>query len=211
MSQVFKRFKHWFVNVYWYHYKWTLFVAIIAVLGFKMFQSDLLNAVDFDYEMIVTSRVMLVQEQFDEVTQLMEDTVGDVNGDGESYSYINLLNFTGGEMGQANTIKFNALVIDQSITLYILDEETADTYMVEGLFEPLSTFGFTGTDGDEYFIVAQDIPLFERAGLKTVSQMQDTNYYICFRAMTESASKDPDIMASYGRSAEILRAILSAQ
>jgi hypothetical protein len=34
--------------------------------------SDLLNTVSFDYEIMMTSRVMLVDEQMDEINTLME-------------------------------------------------------------------------------------------------------------------------------------------
>ncbi len=38
----------------------------------SFFVSDLLNTVSFDYEIMMTSRVMLVDEQMDEINTLME-------------------------------------------------------------------------------------------------------------------------------------------
>jgi len=208
MNEGFARFRHWFVNVYWYHYKWTTFIVIAVVLLIAVFASDMLSTVDFDYEMIITSQVMLVDEQMSEFTELMDGVVGDVNGDGKTYCYANLLNLTGGEMEQAALIKFNAMVIDQSVTLFILDEEMAENYRTEGLFEPLSTFGLQGTDGSEYFIEAQDLPIFQRAGLDRISRMQESKFYICFRVMAEGSEDDPEVMASYDRSVDIAKAVI---
>ncbi len=202
-----KNFKHWFQNVFWYHYKWHVVIGGIALFMAIAFIHDVATNTQPDFQVIIASTNPIADDQMSEINQTLQDAVGDVNGDGKSYSYVVPISLNeSDQMGYASTMKLSTLLSDDSIVLYVMDKVTADDYRPKGLFEPLENLGLTGTDGDEYYIRVDSLPVFERAGLKTISQEKNTSYLACFRRAADI--NDPKTQKSYAAAGKALAALI---
>lgn len=201
------KFRHWFQNVFWYHYKWHVLIGGLALFLAIAFLHDVLTNVEPDFQLIIASENALADEQMSEINQTVQAAAGDLNGDGKTLSYAVVINLDeSSQMGYASTMKLSTLLSDDSIVLYIMDQATADNYRPKGLFEPLENLGLTGTDGDEYYIRVDALPVFSRAGFSAVSDEMDTSYYACLRRVADIS--DPKTQKSYAAAKKALSALM---
>lgn len=211
MKKAFGKVKYWFVNVFWYHYKWVPLVVLVIIGIIFVLTSDLFKGMDPDYEVVLTSCLYVTDEQMLEVTNTMSELVGDRNEDGYEYSPIVVMNMTGGELEQNNTIKLAAYMAAGDVVLYLMDEVTVDNYLAQDLFEPVSTFGFEADEEDPCLIRIDQYPVFDRAGLATFAERLDTRYYACFLKITDEMRSDPEIMERYDTGVEILQSLMEME
>lgn len=211
MREKLAKFKYWFVNVFWYHYKWYPIIALAVIAILYALLSDTFKGVSADYQVLLTSRYYVAEEQVSEIQEVMGQVVGDRNGDGRTYVPFIIMNLTSGEVEYNNRMKLTANMATDDAVLYIFDENTADNFLEDGLFEPLENLGFTGTDGSPYLLRVDQLPLFDRAGFSMFADRFDMKYYACFKKMPENIQENPELQEKYDLGKQVLTALLEAK
>lgn len=203
------KFRHWFTNVYWYHYKWHTIAAAIAIFFVILFIHDIVTRVDPDFQMIIVSKEYVSNDQLAEITEIAQNAAGDVNGDSREYVCLNPISLAEGQMQYANTMKLAALLSDGSIVVYVMDADTVEIYKNQDLFEPLESLGLTGTDGDKYLVEVDGLPVFKRCF--EAYGAAGTKYYAGFRYIPDDKRGDPETQARYQAAEKVMKALEDAK
>ncbi len=210
MKEKWAKIKYWFVNVFWYHYKWVpVIVLLIAGIIFVL-TSSLFKGMTADYEVVLTSRYYITDEQVGEITDAMSALVGDRNEDGYEYTPLVVMNLSSG-LEDNTRMKLTGYLSSGDAVLYLMDEITVDNYLNEDLFEPLSTFGIESSEESPYLLRIDQAPVFDRAGLALLAERTEMNYYACFLKLTEEAKADPEVMEKYDTGVEILNMLMEME
>ena len=68
-------FQHWFVNVFWYHYKWPLLIGVV-VLGIIVFITvDSLRKERYDTTVVIATDYFVDEEQLDALDEVLKPVV----------------------------------------------------------------------------------------------------------------------------------------
>lgn len=202
----FARFKHWFVNVFWYHYKWatlgTVFgiVLLISVLVSIFGQRD----PDFGYMMVDSG--VFAEDATTDMNALLIEHLGDVNGDGVPYFDGQVYDFRtdsslGAEYVIANTTRFAGALSSHTMSLVFFAEGSLDQFADTISFLNLEEYGIhTGTD-DPYSIDVTKYPAIQSAGFG------NSRVYAAVFAMMKNKDDPTELYEHQTLGLEVLRLI----
>ena len=185
-----ERFRFWFSNVFWYHYKWRLIIgaAVLATVGF--FVRDMLVQTTPDFQFVVASDSFVSNDSISELTGIASDVFSGF-GSGASADCLGhgLHTSVEGQFGMAALTRLATLIVDDSISFYIFD-----AYLLEAFFDEPSVFydleglGFNVVPGKPWLADVSGSPLLDRIGLSGV-----TSYAVIQRPHNEqTVSRAPD-------------------
>ncbi len=162
-----KTFKHWFVNSFWYHYKWHVAVVLLVALTVVFVVNEISGRVRYDLSYVVAVEARAYEPQAAEISEIAGETVGDQNGDGQIYVYGAVLSLDdSNEEGVYNNQRLATIFVDDAYLLYFIDELTAERIgQWEEFFRPWSDFGIETGSEDPYLLRVDTWPVFQRAGL----------------------------------------------
>lgn len=161
-------FKHWFVNYYWYNYKWVTLVVIAVLTVIAVMVSDALKQVRYDASVVfISSETAITQEQVDALNDIFASAIGDVNGDGKVLINYVILNTGDEQLGPTNQQKIYLCLSDSEYSLYFIDAQHAATFCAPEMeyFEVLSDYGIESDEDNPYRKSMADVPAMQRAGL----------------------------------------------
>lgn len=121
-------FQHWFVNVFWYHYRWPLLVCVV-ILGIIAFITfDSLRKERYDTTVVIATDYYVDDTQLDALDEVLNPVVEDLDGNGEvNIQYIVL--FVGDtEVGRQNQERMYLYMSEEEIAFYLMSENISDGY-----------------------------------------------------------------------------------
>jgi|GEM_PF-966663 len=222
-------FSYWLKNVFVPHYlKYTIVGVVIVGIVF-LASYDWLMKKKPDFTLTVASIGILREEDMTELKALIEDEVGDANGDGEV-----LVNFeiyiptisglqddsqlgdgaTGTNVignGPEGDLEMGAQILrafDTSFMaetgniLYLYDDQLINRYPPD-YYEKLADFGIESEN--PVFYKVNDIPVFDRIFVV------DTGYFLCLKGWSESKQNDKEFIENYNLAARVFERILNAE
>lgn len=121
-------FKHWFVNVFWYHYRWPLLIAV-AILGTVIFITvDSLKKERFDTTVVIATDYYVDAESLDALDEVLKPVVPDLDGNGQvNINYV-VLYVGNTELGRQNQERMNLYLSQEDVALYLISEDMSDGY-----------------------------------------------------------------------------------
>ena len=127
------KFKYWFTQVFWYHYKWHTLASIIAlILAISLF-STILSKDKPDYEMTFVAPYTVLEEDLSAIKVLLREQLRDINENGKFDYLINVIvlnDDSDNENYMATALqKLNVLFATEENKLFIMDGKTADRYL----------------------------------------------------------------------------------
>ena len=130
---MFARFKHWFVNVFWYHYRWHTigFIAAALMIGSLIYSFAVSKERDVPYMMLSAGmREAAVTASLDE---FLSETFGDVNGDGTvfnkgDYIDLNMSDTADPQVVMASQTRLYGTLMGRECALLIYTEGVLDLY-----------------------------------------------------------------------------------
>ena len=145
-------FQHWFVNVFWYHYKWPVLVSI-AVVGIIAFITvDSLRKERYDTTVVIATEYSVDEEDLDALDAVLKPVVGDLDGNGRVNIYYALLYLGNSELGRQNEERMYLYMVDETVALYLMSGEVSDAYTnptLEYFMDPVSNYDLEPDDGNE--------------------------------------------------------------
>lgn len=122
-------FKHWFVNVFWFHYRWPLLVGcvILGIVGFITWDS--LRQTRYDTTVVIAADYYVDPEALDALDEVLKPVVGDLDGNGRvNISYQVLYVNDNTEVGRQNEERMYLYTTQEEIGLYLMSENISDAY-----------------------------------------------------------------------------------
>jgi hypothetical protein len=201
---LYARFKYWFVNIYWYHYKLHTFVAafILAVVAITVYSA--LTGSRPDFVFIVASEYPVYEEQGRELAGFWAE-----NADGVTeLSYSVLFMSDNSEYAMTNWQLLTIALISEDHSLFIIGESLLPLmtdYRDE--FYTFDELGLSPRDGPEpAFIPLEGAPLMDTLGFG-----HEPMYGLVKRPpYGRGGSVKPEDSARSALSAACLRALLGA-
>ena len=159
-----------------------------------------------DFTVVIGGIDILREEDMKEIKAVIEDEVGDANGDGTVYVNFNIYTATldkADEYGQQNLEALDlSLLADSDRIFYILDEELVPRYEPE-YFEKLADHGISA-EGDPFYRI-NDLPVFKRMFVV------DTDYFMCLKGMRTSERDNPSYIEKYDLAVRVMKRLIEEE
>ena len=120
-------FQHWFVNVFWYHYRWPLLVGVV-VLGIIAFITvDSLRRERYDTTVVIATDYFVDDTALDALDDVLRPVVGDLDGNGRvSINYVVLYVNGTTEVGRQNQERMYLYLTQEDVALYLMSQDISD-------------------------------------------------------------------------------------
>ncbi len=188
-----ERFKHWFTNSYWYHYKVHTIVGILAVIILVFMINDFANRREADYSYVIATNLPVTTESVAEITNLFAEVGSDTNADGVADYYCDALYMDpNSEMGMVNIQKFTVCFLEDLKSLYLFDDYMGAQFEEGEGFINLQELGFKTKENAPWIAVLENLPILIRAGLNVSVDFEEKRVmYACIRA-TNNEDNQPN-------------------
>lgn len=137
-------FKHWFVNVFWFHYKWPVLVGFI-ILGVVAFITvDSLRQVRYDTTVVIATDYFVDDSELDALDEVLKPVVGDLDGNGQVNIAYAVLFVGDTEVGRQNEERMLLYTTQEDVGLYLMSESISDAYtnpLLDYFTDPVSEYG----------------------------------------------------------------------
>ena len=121
-------FQHWFVNVFWFHYKWPLLVAV-AVVGIIAFITvDSLHRERYDTTVVIATEYSVDPEMLAALDDVLRPVVPDVDGNGRVRIDYAILYLGNTELGRENQQRMYLYMAQNDVALYLMSRGISDAY-----------------------------------------------------------------------------------
>jgi hypothetical protein len=122
-------FRHWFVNVFWFHYRWPLLIGVV-VLGIIVFITiDSLRKERYDATVVIATDYYVDEEALDSLDAVLKPVVKDVDGNGKvSIEYVVLYVNGDTEIGRQNQERMYLYMTQDDVSLYLMSDEISSAY-----------------------------------------------------------------------------------
>ena len=174
-------FKHWFVNVFWYHYKWPVLAALV-VLGVVAFITfDSLRQVRYDVTVVIATDYSVQEEDLQALDEVLKPVVPDLDGNGKVNICYALLYLGNTELGRQNEERMYLYMTQEDVGLYLMSENVSDAFtnpMLEYFTDQVADYGLEPDPANE---VRADL-----TGNKTLAACGMENIYLSLMAHTDA-------------------------
>jgi hypothetical protein len=122
-------FRHWFVNVFWFHYRWPLLIGVV-ILGIVVFITiDSLRKERYDATVVIATDYYVDEEALDSLDAVLKPVVKDVDGNGKvSIDYVVLYVSGNTEIGRQNQERMYLYMSQDDVSLYLMSDEISSAY-----------------------------------------------------------------------------------
>ncbi len=137
-------FQHWFVNVFWYHYKWPLLVSVVIVGIIAFITIDSLLQTRYDTTVVIATDYYVDAEALSALDDVLEPVVEDVDGNGQVNIYYAILFVGDTEVGRQNQERMYLYMTQEDVGLYLMSENISDAYtnpQLEYFTDPVEQYG----------------------------------------------------------------------
>lgn len=164
-------FQHWFVNVFWYHYKWPLLIGVV-VLGIIVFITvDSLRKERYDTTVVIATDYYVDETQLDALDQVLKPVVGDIDGNGKVNICYAVLYVGNTEVGRENQERMYLYMSQQDVGLYLMSENVSDAYTnpeLEYFTDSLSDMGLPCDADDPVRLNLKDNSVLAECGMENM-------------------------------------------
>ena len=164
-------FQHWFVNVFWYHYKWPLLIGVV-VLGIIVFITvDSLRKERYDTTVVIATDYYVDETQLDALDQVLKPVVGDIDGNGKVNICYAVLYVGNIEVGRENQERMYLYMSQQDVGLYLMSENVSDAYTnpeLEYFTDSLSDMGLPCDADDPVRLSLKDNSVLAECGMENM-------------------------------------------
>lgn len=162
-------FQHWFVNVFWYHYKWPLLIGVV-VLGIIVFITvDSLRKERYDTTVVIATDYYVDETQLDALDQVLKPVVGDIDGNGKVNICYAVLYVGNTEVGRENQERMYLYMSQQDVGLYLMSENVSDAYTnpeLEYFTDSLADLGLPADEDNPVRLSLKDNSVLAACGME---------------------------------------------
>lgn len=164
-------FKHWFVNVFWFHYRWPLLVGIV-ILGIVVFITvDSLRQTRYDTTVVIATDYFVDEEELAALDEVLKPVVEDLDGNGQVNIYYAILFVGDTELGRQNQERMYLYMTQEDVALYLMSENISDAYTnpkLEYFTDPVDQYGLEPDPNNEVRTSLVDNQTLKDCGLENI-------------------------------------------
>lgn len=164
-------FKHWFVNVFWFHYRWPLLVGIV-ILGIVVFITvDSLRQTRYDTTVVIATDYFVDEEELAALDEVLKPVVEDLDGNGQVNIYYAILFVGDTELGRQNQERMYLYMTQEDVALYLMSENISDAYTnpkLEYFTDPVEQYGLEPDPNNEVRTSLVDNQTLKDCGLENI-------------------------------------------
>lgn len=163
-------FKHWFVNVFWYHYRWPMLVAVV-ILGIIAFITvDSLRRERYDTTVVIAADYYVDESNLDALNQVLEPVVGDLDGNGQvNICYVVLYADSNNEVGRQNQERMYLYMTQEDVAMYLMSENISDGFtnpQLEYFVDEVAQYGLTPDPDNAVRVDLTDNTVLTQCGME---------------------------------------------
>lgn len=164
-------FQHWFVNVFWYHYRWPL-LACVVILGIVTFITvDALRRERYDTTVVIATDYFVDETELDALDDVLKPVVEDIDGNGKvNIRYVSL--FVGDtEVGRQNQERMMLYTSQEDVGLYLMSGDISAAYTnptLEYFTDELSQYDLPYDEANPVRVSLEGNPVLEQCGLRDI-------------------------------------------
>ncbi len=145
-------FRHWFVNVFWFHYKWPVLVVAV-ILGIVVFITvDALRQTRYDTTVVIATDYYVDDTALDALDAVLKPVVEDVDGNGVVNIDYAVLYVNGDtELGRQNQERMYLYMTQEDVSLYLMSGDISDAYtnpLLEYFTDEVAQYGLEPDEGN---------------------------------------------------------------
>jgi len=148
------RFKHWWINTFWYHYGKGAVICLCALALVIMMIRDMSNRIQPDFTYTVVADFHVNTERLQELTNFFTDVTPDINGDTLTLINASVITMTDHESLPHERFLLSFLTKDNF--LYIVDEPNIVGLIAAEAMEDLTPFEEHGYEVREGIVIRID-------------------------------------------------------
>lgn len=162
-------FQHWFVNVFWYHYRWPLLIAV-AVVGIVGFITvDSLRKERYDTTVVIATDYYVDDTQLQALDDVLKPVVEDVDGNGQvNIRYVVL--FVGDtELGRQNQERMYLYMTEEDVACYLMSGSISDAYttpQLEYFMDEVEQYGLPADPDNSVRVDLRGNPVLAECGME---------------------------------------------
>ena len=164
-------FQHWFVNVFWYHYKWPLLIGVVVLCIIVFITVDSLRKERYDTTVVIATDYYVDETQLDALDQVLKPVVGDIDGNGKVNICYAVLYVGNTEVGRENQERMYLYMSQQDVGLYLMSENVSDAYTnpeLEYFTDSLSDMGLPCDADDPVRLSLKDNSVLAECGMENM-------------------------------------------
>ena len=144
-------FKYWFVNVFWFHYKWPVLacVVILGIIAFITFDS--LRKERYDTTVVIATDYSVQEEDLAALNEVLKPVVPDLDGNGRVNICYAILYVGNTELGRANQERMYLYMTREDVGLYLMSGDVSEAYTdpeLEYFTDEVEKYGFEPDPGN---------------------------------------------------------------
>ncbi|MDR0248497.1 MAG: hypothetical protein LBI44_02380 [Oscillospiraceae bacterium] len=198
-----RSFGRWFVNTFWYHYKWHVLIGLLSAALVAWMLADILSKVPPDFTYAVVAESYANEETFRELTAVFAERHGDADGNGKERYFPQVIAFDETSPNNyVNAQRLQTFFFQPELLLYIFTSFDI-MYYEDGLFEDLAALGYAAPPDTPWAADVTLAPLLARAGLGEPC-------YLAIRALYGEDKTDEAKLRFHALSFDFLDMLLSA-
>lgn len=164
-------FKHWFVNVFWYHYRWPVLVAVV-VLGIVTFITiDALKKERYDTTVVIATDYYVDDTGLEALDEVLKPVVEDLDGNGQvNIDYV-VLYVGDTELGRQNQERMYLYMSQEDVALYLMSENMSDGYtnpQLEFFTDELGQYDLPYDEENPVRMSLADNPVLAQCGMEDI-------------------------------------------
>lgn len=165
-------FKHWFVNVFWYHYRWPVLVAVV-ILGIILFITvDSLRRERYDTTVVIATDYYVDESKLDALNEVLEPVVEDLDGNGQvNISYVVLYADPNNEVGRQNQERMYLYMTQEDVAMYLMSENISDGFtnpQLEYFVDEVAQYGLTPDPNNAVRVDLTDNTVLTECGMENM-------------------------------------------
>ncbi len=162
-------FKHWFVNVFWFHYRWPVLVGVV-VLGIVIFiVVDSLNRERYDTTVVIATDYYVDEEALEPLDAVLKPAVEDLDGNGQVNIQYIVLYVGDTELGRQNQERMYLYMSQEDVAFYLMCQSMSDGYtnpQLEYFTDELSQYGLPCDEDNQVRLSLEGNSVLEACGME---------------------------------------------
>lgn len=162
-------FKHWFVNVFWYHYRWPVLVGFV-VLGIVIFITvDALKRERYDTTVVIATDYYVEEEGLKPLDEVLKPVVEDLDGNGQVNIKYVVLYVGDTELGRQNQERMYLYMSEEDVAFYLMSENISDGYTnpdLEFFTDDLGNYDLPADENNPVRMSLVGHPVLEACGME---------------------------------------------
>lgn len=162
-------FQHWFVNVFWFHYRWPLLiaVAVVGIIGF--ITVDSLRKERYDTTVVIATDYYVDDSQLDALDEVLKPVVEDLDGNGQVNIQYVVLYVGDTELGRQNQERMYLYMSEEDVACYLMSSNISDAYtnpQLEYFVDEVEQYGLTADPNNSVRVSLEDNSVLAECGME---------------------------------------------